>query len=161
MFMTWCQVHSFVTSLTLQSMYNLQLLRSSVQLSGDQLPLGATQKRLHPNRYTQLFRRRRLDRRAWLHHCGNILRQIEQKQTWTHAEKHSVHLHTHRDTSTAEAVFTRQQTECSVFLATLEKSISAPNHQDLHFSYEVPSLQQIPLLTNRNYLPREAETFRR
>lgn len=160
-FTTRCQLHSFVTSLTLQSMYNQQLLKSSAQLSGGQLLLGDTWEQLHPNCYTQLFRLRHFYQRFWLHHHKNILRQIEQKHTWTHAENHSVHLHTQRDTSTAEAVFTKQQTQCSVILAMLEKSNSAPNHEDLHFLYKVPSLQQIPLLTDSNYLPWMGETFRK
>lgn len=33
--------------------------------------------------------------------------------------------------------------------------------ENIHFSYEIPSVQQIPLLTNSNYLPRVGETFRK
>lgn len=145
----------------LESMYNQQLSRSSAQLSGGQLLLGDTWKQLHPNCYTQLFRLRHFYQRFWLHHHKNKLRQIEQKHTWTHAENHSVHLHTQRDTSTAEAVFTKQQTERSMFLAMLEKSNSAPNHEDLCFLYKTTSLQQIPLLTDSNYLPWMGEMFRK
>lgn len=104
---------------------------------------------------------RHFHQRFWLHHREDILRRIEQKHTRTHAENHSVHLHTQRDTSTAEAVFTKQQTDCPVILAMLEKSNSAPNHEDLRFLCKVPSLQQIPLLTDSNHLPRMGETFRK
>lgn len=115
-----------------ESMDNQQLPKGSAQLSGAQLLLGDTWKQLHPNRYTQLFRLRLFYQGFQPHHRENIRRQMEQKHTWTHAENHSVHLHTQRDTSTAEAVFTKQQTECSMFLAMLEKSNSAPNHEDFH-----------------------------
>lgn len=92
--------------------------------------VGRRVKQLHPNHCMQLLRPRRFYQSFWLHHHGNVLWQMEQKRTWTHAGNHSVHLHAQRDTSTAEAAFTKQQAACSMIPATLEKSNSAPNHEN-------------------------------
>lgn len=159
--MTRHQLHSFVTRLMLQSKYNQQLSKSPAQQSGDQLLYGDTPKQLHPDCDTQLFRLRLFYQRLWLYHNENVLRQMEQKRTRTQAENHGVRLHAHRDTSTAEEVFTKQQTGCLMFLAMSEESNPASNHEDLHFLCKVPSLQQIPLLTDSNCLPWVGETLRK
>lgn len=70
--------------------------------------------------------------RFGLHHGENTLGRTAQRRSWTHADNHSVHLHTQRGTRAAEAVRTKQHTERSMFL--VEKSDSAPSHRRISVS---------------------------